>query len=206
MNAAEREKALLEVVENYQASECDRLRGEAQDAAKDLMRTARRQARRRVHAAVTKERERAMAQIRAAQAELDTRRRAHWQHVDWAFLRTAGEQLTAALLSRWRQADTRQSWIAAAVGRALTSLPPGAWTIRHSPDGWSEAEPDTVKDALAKRNAQRDLDFESDDSLQAGLIIASATTSLDASARGLLADETAVGARLLSLKGERDAS
>ena len=204
MSTVERERALLAVLQEHRASECARLRAEAEKEASELLGDARREARRRVHNAAVRERERAAMRIRAAQAELNTRRREHQQRLGWALLRDAGEQLEQALLGRWREADARRSWVEAALGRALAQLPAGPWAVHHPAD-WPEAERSAFLEVLASRGQNIAVNFRPDQAVQAGLVITSARTSLDASVRGLLADREATEAELLARLGEEGA-
>ncbi len=205
MTAADQEQALIAVVDDYRARECERLRREAEAKAAALLREAWREARRRVHRAAVRERERATARIRAAQAELDTRRRRHQQRLGWVMLKAAWTPLENALLNRWGAEDTRTHWIQATVERALISMPRGRWMIQH-PSDWSGAERAAVDAVLALRGADQAVDFQEDASMRAGLIISSGGTSLDASLAGLLGDTAALEARLLALVSQGGAA
>ncbi len=201
MSTAEQERALLAVLEEHRSSECARLQAEAAKEASELLRAARREARQRVHRAVVRERERAAMRIRAAQAELSTRRREHQQRLGWALLRVARGQLEQALVERWRQPEDRRAWVEATLGRALARLPAGSWTVRHPAD-WPEAERSAFLEALASRGQSFAVNFRPDQAMQAGLVITSARTSLDASVRGLLADGQATESELLARLAE----
>ena len=201
MSTAEREQALLAVLEEHRSSECARLQAEADKEASELLRDARSQARQRVHRAVVRERERAAMRIRAAQAELNTRRREHQQRLGWALLRVARGQLEQALVERWGQLDARRAWVEATLGRALARLPAGSWTVRHPAD-WPEAERSAFLEDLASRGEDIAVGFLPDQAIRAGIIISSASTSLDASVRGLLSDRQATEAELLARLAE----
>ncbi len=201
MSVSEQEQALLAVVEAYRSAECERLRTEAEKEAAGLLLEARREARRRVHRAAQRERERAAVRIRTARAELDTRRREHQQRLGWALLEVALGQLEQALLERWGQADTRRLWIEVALEWALARLPAGPWTVRHPP-GWPEAERTAFHRALASKSRDRGVGFQPDEAVRAGLIISSDRTSLDASVQGLFADRQAIEAELLALMAD----
>ncbi len=201
MTVSDQEQALLDVVEAYRSAECKRLRAEAEVEAAGLLLEARREARRRVHRAAQRERERAAVRIRTAQAELNTRRREHQQRLGWALLEVALGQLEQALLERWGQAGTRRLWIEATLERALTRLPSGPWVVRH-PLGWPEAERTAFHRSLVSKSQDRGVDFQPDEAVRAGLIISSDGTSLDASVQGLFADREAIEAELLAYMAE----
>ncbi len=198
MTAADREQALIAVVDTYRARECERLKEDAVAEATRLLHEARQEARRRVHRAAVRERDQATVRIRAAQAELDTRRREHEQRLGWALLQAARGSLEDALRQYWLNEDTRRQWIEAAVERAFTSLPPGHWRLRH-PSDWSDVERSVIDSALASRGVEQPVDFQEDATLRAGLVISSGGTLLDSSLAGLLADKVAIEARFLAL-------
>lgn len=161
---------------------------------------AHRAARRRVHGAVAKQRERALSRIRAAQTELQTRRRMYQQRVSFALLRAAWKRLEAELLRRWRTPELRKAWMEGAVQQGLQQLGPGEWLVT-CPASWSESEQQDLKESLSGRLDQAPR-IEPDAEVQGGLRIASAGISLDATIQGLLADRTSLEARLLALLAE----
>ena len=112
-------------------------------------------------------------------------------------MRAALEQLEKELRRRWSQAGSRRSWIEATLVRALSRLPPGPWTVRHPPD-WPETERAEFHRDLSSRGDRKPVEFQSDESILAGIEISSGRTSLDATVQGLLADTQAVEAELLA--------
>jgi hypothetical protein len=197
MSQRQHEQRLLDLIRQQRDQECQALLERARNEAAELLRSAHRRARRQVHQTVLGERARAEARIRSAQAELDTERRRHLQRLGLALLTLARERLPALLAARWADGVSRRDWIRAALTAAIQRLPPQAWLIRHPPD----LAPEEIRELLAGLADALTWDpvLEPDPSLGAGLVISCEGMGLDASAAGLLADQSGVEARLLAL-------
>jgi len=197
MTLRERASALLGVVDEYRDRECRMVVERAQYEADALARRAHREARQRVHQIVVAERQRATAAIRAAQAELQTARRHYRRRRDLALLDLAWPRLEAALRRRWEESEPRRQWVDDLVGAAIRRLPAGPWTLSHPPS-WPATERDAVAAQVTAGGGEPPA-LIADEEIGAGLVIISGTTTLDGSIAGLLADRSAVAARLLAL-------
>ncbi len=212
MSLAARTQALLDLVESDRRAQCERIAGTAEAQSAALLAQARHDARLRVHAALSAERERAAARLAAAEAEWQTLRRAHAQRRTGTLLGLGWPALRAELHARWQRAPARQAWVEHAFALAQAVLPrtvPGspagaaAWQLQHPAD-WTRDEVHALAQRIAEASGQppRCMPLAS---LQAGLRLATAGVVVDASVDGLLADRDEVGgrlARLLAAAGE----
>jgi hypothetical protein len=197
MNTGEREKGLLKLVEDFRERECRRILEEARAQARDLLHQAYRRERSHLHDRVVAERSRAQARIQAARAERSTRERRATERTSVDLLVAAWPRVRAGLLARWEDPSQRRRWIAGYLQQALRMLPRGLWTVRHAA-GWADAERSGAAVELAEALGQAPR-FETDGSIEAGLIVSSGGAVLDASLEGLLADRPRLEARLLAL-------
>ena len=190
-----RTQALLDLVEQDRVAQCNTIIAQAQAQAATLLAQARADARLRVREAFGQERLRAQARTAAARATLQTQRRLHAQRQAAAWLARAWQHLPQALRSRWRDGQARRLWVAATIDAARRLLRPGRWSIVHGP-AWPEFE----RQALAEQ-LQREFGtlaaFAVDESIDAGLRVASNGNVLDATLAGLTADRDEIAARLL---------
>lgn len=197
MNLEERQKALLQLVEDYREQECRRILDAARADAAVLLGVAWRRERGHLHARVVAERARAQARIRAAEAERATRER--WVHdrTHADLLAAAWPLLREALLERWRDPAGRERWVRSHLDQAVSVLPKEDWKIRHARE-WGEAE---RREALKRLQPAlgRAPRFQTDGGIEAGLTIASGGAVLDATLDGLLRDRPRLEARLLAL-------
>jgi type II secretory pathway pseudopilin PulG len=200
MTLRERAASLLGVVDEYRDRECRTVLERAQYEAAAVARRAHAEARHRVHQIVVAERQRAMAAIRAAQAELQTARRHYRRRRDLALLDRAWPRLEAALQRRWEEPEARRRWIDDLVAAAIQRLPAGPWTLTHPPS-WPASERDAVVARVTDACGEPPR-LVPDQEIGAGLLITSGTTTLDGSINGFLADRSAVAARLLALLEE----
>ncbi len=197
MTVEEQESQLTALVEEYRKRECRNALEKARGKAARLTRQAYKEAREHLHQAVVKERRRAIARIHAAQAELQTKRRLHAQRAAFATLETGWEQLESRLRECWEDEAGRKSWTAAVIREAWVRLPRQEWLVYH-PTSWPAEEIlNFARDVSV--SLEHPPGFRPDPAIEAGLIVASGTTSLNVSLRGLLADRGTVEARLLAL-------
>jgi len=197
MNVRDREKALMDLVEEYREVECGRILKRANRQVSVLIGRVYKEQRRLLHERVVTERRRVESRIRAAEAEFQTARRRHRQQASFAILEVGWRRLEPCLTSRWKDPRWRRQWVDAALQNALIKLPREGWIIRHPPD-WEPKEQEAAVMDLTNRLKSPPV-FESRQSLRAGLIIESAGTLLDATPDGLLKDRNAIEARLLAL-------
>jgi hypothetical protein len=199
MNQEERLKALLDLIESYRTTRCDKLLSTARAEARAVLREARREARERVRQILAAERSRANGQIALAEARLRTRRRLYEQRRLTGLLEQGWAQLVEELERRWKNPASRRIWVGALADCALRILPQGPWQIAHPP-GWPPEE----REELASRLKER-LQFHTDESIRAGLCISCGHNVVDGTLSGLISDRQAVESRLLQiLQGKTD--
>lgn len=199
MNREARLKALLELVESYRATQCEKLLSAARAEARAMLRRAHREARERVRQALAAERSRANEKIALAQARLQTRRRLHEQRRLARLLKQGWTLLMEELARRWANPASRQIWVNALARRALEILPQDAWRIAHPPD-WPSGEQERLASRL-KDHPQ----FHPDESIRAGLRISCGHNVIDGTLTGLTSDHQAIESRLLQLLQEEAA-
>jgi len=198
--AVERQmQALLALVDADRVTKCDAILGEARERAAASLAEAHAEARERMRAAFAEERARRDERVAAARANLQTRRRLAAQRRTAALLAAAWQRLPAALLARWRQTATRETWTRSVVAHAQARLPDGPWRITHAP-GWPAAEREALVRTLGAAP-----EFVEDADAGAGLKIAAAGNVVDGTLAGLTVDRAEVGARLLQLLEDREA-
>lgn len=191
MTLALRTQALLDLVEQERQRRCAALLAEARAQAQTLRAESRAQARARVREAFTEERERVQARLAAAQAELQTRRRLHAQRHLEALLALAWQRVPLVLVERWRDATSREHWVAATLASARQLLAAGPWQVEHAP-GWPEDE------RARSAAAPLELRFIENPSIAAGLRITSDGNVVDATLDALLGDRDEIGGRLVA--------
>jgi hypothetical protein len=202
MNLEERQKALLQLVEDYREQECRRILEAARAEAAAVLDATWRRERGHLHARVVAERARAQARIRAAEAERATRERWVNDRTHTDLLAAAWPRLREALLERWRDPDGRERWVRSHLDQALAVLPKGGWMIRHARE-WGEAERQTALERLTAALG-RPPRFQTDGGIEAGLSVSSGGAVLDATLAGLLRDRPRLEARLLALMDRAD--
>ncbi|MCG6897032.1 MAG: hypothetical protein LJE61_00945 [Thiocapsa sp.] len=201
MKLDERERRLLDLIEEYGESECRALLGRARSEAATLTAAAYRRARTELHQRVLAERANARARLHAARAEHETRSRATGDRANTRLLELAWPQLRETLAARWTDPDVRRTWAGHYLEQARHLLPRGLWTVRHPPD-WPASEWAPLAAGLTKFLGQAP-HFVADGGLSAGLIIETEGALLDATLAGLLRDRRRVEARLLALLARR---
>ncbi|MEA3278385.1 MAG: hypothetical protein U9Q81_24440 [Pseudomonadota bacterium] len=200
MKLAEREKALLKLVDDYREQECRSILDAARAEASDLLRQAYRKERAHLHDRVMAERSRAQSRIQAARAERATRERWLSERTNHDLLDAAWPRLRALLLACWRDGDCRRRWVTGYLRQAVGVLPHGQWTVRHAVE-WNEAERRDLAAELEQSIGQAPR-FQSDGGVEAGVVIECSGAVLDASLSGLLRDRARLEARLLALLRE----
>jgi hypothetical protein len=189
MSLEQRTQALLELVQADRDTACAAIVGDATAQAAALVAKARADARRLVAQAFADERARVQAELDAARADLQTRRRLHAQRQLDALLALAWQRLPQALRRRWADPDGRRAWIAQAQAQARTLLGNEPWTVQHGTD-----TPDALDAGFDIAPPSR---VETDARIVAGLRIVAGANVVDASLDGLLADRDEIGGRLV---------
>lgn len=188
--------ALMELLRQTRERQYAEVSEQAQAQQHKLLAQAHREARTRMHSAVMLERSRAEHQLVAARAQLQTRARQRQYQVALALLAEGWEQLQGALDARWRDPDQRRQWILALLEQGLQVLPSCPWRIQHPAD-WQTAELAEAAERV-QRHCGSEPQWQPDPDLTAGLRIYARHACLDGTHRGLLADRTAVEARILA--------
>lgn len=197
MTLERRTQALLELVEADRHARCSAIADDAHERATTLVRQAHAEARTQMRDAFTEERSRAAQRLAAARAHLATRRRHAEQQRAAALLAVGLARLPDELRRQWAMADTRARWIDAALDSALAVLPRTPWRIEHPDDfGHDEREAITARLVSAQHAAPG---FAAEARLAAGLRISANGIVVDGSLTGVIADRSAIGARLLGL-------
>ena len=187
MKLDDRAAALIALVEADRATRTAAVLDPAASDAREVLRHARKAARRRVATAIAEERAAFAARVGAAEARVATARRMADQRRFKALVAEGWAALTPALLARWRDATQRREWIQAALEQGMAILPRGPWRV-DVPADWSE--PDRTQVGIESS-------FATDPAIAAGLRITSGKVELDATLAGLLADRLLVEGRLL---------
>ena len=196
MTIERRMQALLDIVEADRRTQLEAIMGEAKASAAVLLDEASGAAHDRMRQAFADERRQHEERVHAARANLQTRRRLAAQRRSSALLLLTWQRLPDALLARWRELETRRTWVADVVARARTSLPRVRWQIDHEP-AWSPVERDELV-AKVTPDVGAPPEFRADASIRAGLRIASGAAVIDCTLDGLLRDRAENGARLLA--------
>lgn len=190
-------RRLLEVVEQRRDRECAERLDSAKRQAREIVASAWREERERLHREVVRIREQISRQLVSAEAQRQTRRRQLRQADDQALLVKACDALRAELVVRWQDAGGRKQWAAGLIRQAADTLLAKTWTIQH-PTGW----PDDERASLAgqvERLCGETPRFEPDERLEAGLRICSPGACVDGSVDGLMHDGTDIAAQLLAM-------
>jgi hypothetical protein len=195
MNTEQQMRALLDLVEADRARQCARILGDERGRAAALLSQVHADARARMRQAFGEQRALRRERIAAAQARLATQRRLHEQQRTAALLRLAWDRLPGTLLALWRQAASRSAWTAHVIASARARMPGGPWHIAHAPD-WPAAERQALAQKLAADSGVAPL-FEPDTTVSAGLKVTANGNVIDGTHGGLLADRSAIEARLL---------
>ena len=134
-------EALLERIAADRDRRCAQLRASMPNGqARDLLRSARKEARANVREAIERERKHAEQTLRQAEASAALEARPACAAGDarrcW---RTMWAAISGVLEARWADAARRKSWLEAAVRQAQALLSEHSWRIEHGA-GWSEDE------------------------------------------------------------------
>jgi hypothetical protein len=190
------EEALLQQVTDDRERRRAALRAAAESQAKQIVRSARAEARSTVHNAVIQERTRMDLGMRqaAAHADFEARRR------EWQKSRELLEQMwiliAGALERRWREPALRRAWIDAAIGQAAVLLPGRAWLIESGPN-LTEQERGELIDRAQGRGAGT-VKWSLQPEVPVGLRIRADNVCVDASVAGLLAQRDSIEAAFLA--------
>jgi vacuolar-type H+-ATPase subunit E/Vma4 len=194
--------ALLQVIAENREASCRAERERAAAEARSIIKAAHAEARKRLRPAVEEASRRPAERLARARAQHRTRERLARQQRVKARLEKAWRLLRESLERSWLDPDGRRLWVERAVSRAAGALPSGEWKIVHPAD-WPDEERIRVRQWLLERSIVAA--FAPDPLVRAGVKLASGHSVLDATLEGLLADRSAVEARLLFHLGDEGA-
>ena len=194
MDPVQATEALLAVIEDDRARQCEAIEAEARRTAAQLLGEARNVARTRMREALALERRRLRDGMAAIDAALATEMRLHDQRGFRALLDKTEERLPNVLAVRWSDAGQRSLWVHHIIESARAVLPMDAWTITHGP-GWPPSEREGLAESLERLGIQAA--FVEQVAFGPGLEVRCHGNRVDGTAAGLTADAGEVGARLL---------
>ena len=171
---------LLEVVQDYRSKHCREIIDQSRLDARDIVRSAYKTARQRLHLDVLDSRERMKQELAAARAKLDR----------------AWELLTRQLERRWRTAAHRRLWVNMVFDVARQRLPSGQWQLE-SPQDWIQEERDDLVQQILLHTGITPL-LKSFTDIKAGIRISANGATVNATIKGLTADRTRIEAELLA--------
>jgi hypothetical protein len=189
-------RQLLQLVARHRDERCNELLGESRQEAAQVIRQAHAESRARMHQSIQGIREERDRRLAAADAQLQTRRRRRREGADLWLLAAAWQPLRKALLARWTQETARRQWIDFLVHRASAILVATDWQIEHPLD-WQVQERAALEERLAGQLGRLP-EFVPREEIQAGLRICANGTCVDATAEGVLRDQTRIEALLLA--------
>lgn len=198
MNSKDQETQLIALVDDFRDQECRKLMENAHNKYQELLKTEYQNAKRQVHQAVERERERAIFQVRSAEAELHTRLRANNQRIAQSLLKVGWGHLEKELTEKWQQQDGRRLWIRRCAKEALIRLPASeCWVVQYPADTNSD-DLTLFKKIISEKFPHTRCEMTGSD-IQAGLVMNAGNTFLDMSLPGLLRDRANIEGRILAL-------
>lgn len=189
-------KHLLTVVEQRRSERCREVLDKAHEQARQLIKQAYRDERRRMHRELGEIRQKRRQQMISVAARSQTRKRQRRQQADEEFLAASWQHLHEALLRRWRDSSMRQRWVDDLVDQAASVLVDSHWLIEH-PFDWPAPERSALQLRLQKQLAHTP-HFEVKSTIAAGLRIFAGEACMDGSVDGLLRERLTIEAGLLA--------
>ncbi len=193
-------EALLLRVAADRDRRCAELQASTALQARELERSARKEALANVREAIKRERRHAEQTLRQAQAGASLQVRQRAQQATRLLLTSMWAAIVGVLDARWADAARRKSWLQAAVRQAQGLLSERTWRIEHG-EGWTEDE----RTALAKlsaagedRGPAREVELVCDPTVRAGIRIRTSGACLDATAAGLLVSRAQIESEFLA--------
>jgi vacuolar-type H+-ATPase subunit E/Vma4 len=188
--------AMLQRVREHREERMAQLRTTAEREAATIVKGARAEARENLHRAVARERARMAQGLRQAEAraELESRHRAQLE--TRTLLAHMWQDIPSELEKRWRTAEGRAGWVAAAVAEGGRLMSGQAWRIEHAVGPTEEER--RRGEALARAAGASGVEWQLDPQTRAGLRVRTPGACLDATTEGLLARREDVEAVFLS--------
>jgi vacuolar-type H+-ATPase subunit E/Vma4 len=189
-------RALRQQVADGRDRRCAVLRAAAENQAKQILHSARAEARSKVRNAVVQERARMDLGMRqaTARAEIEVRRQERQKSQE--LLEQMWAAIAGVLECRWRKPAPRRAWIDAVMNEAGTLLPGRAWLIEVGSD-WTEQERGEIANRARGRGA-RTVEYSLQAAMPVGLKIRAGSVCVDATVPGLLAQRGAIEAAFLA--------
>ncbi len=179
---------------------CAQLRSDALGQARDILRSARKEARANVSDAVALERKHGEQALRQAQTSALLEARQRDQQETRVLLQEMWTAIPSALESRWADPVRRKSWVQAAVRQAQALLGGRAWRIEHGA-GWSQDQLGELMTLVAGRDKggpTHEVPLVCDPEIRAGIRINAEGACLDATIAGLLVSRAQVESEFLA--------
>jgi vacuolar-type H+-ATPase subunit E/Vma4 len=189
-------QALLQRVTDDRERRCAALRAAADEQAKQIVRSARAEARSNLHHAVIQERARMDLGMRQGRARADIEARRRERQKTQELLEQMWTAIAEFLERRWREPALRRAWIDAAMSQAMALLLGRAWLIEAGSD-WTEQERAELADRARARGAGT-VEWSLKPSVPAGLKIRADNVCVDATVPGLLAQRDVIEAAFLA--------
>ena len=193
-------EAMSQRVSQDRDARCAQQRTRAEGQVRDILRSARSEARANVHTAVVRERklgEQALRQARAS-ALLEERQRAQQQ--TRALLRQMWAAITGALESRWDDPAHRKAWVRTSIRQAKGLLIGRSWRIEHDAS-WSQLELAELVQLISGKDEgglPYEVELACGQDIRAGIRISTAGACLDATIAGLLASRAEIESEFLA--------
>jgi len=188
--------AMLDLVRRNCEDQCRAIDAEAKQNARDIIASAHKEARVKVHDVIVEERRNGQRAIDKQRAKIETAKRQNFQDQENAFLHVIWQQLKRELVHRWQDDAARQDWLRCAVDQALGHLHPGGWRIEH-PQNWSPVELGPYLDRI-KSFSGDEVAFVAVKDFDVGVRIQANGVVVDATLSGVLADQKEIAAVLLA--------
>ena len=187
---------LLGVVSENRDRRCVEVSESTRLHAKDILKQAHIRVRARLRRHVSMLREKYRVGISAAKARKETLIRQQQQKADKACLDAAWPILREALRELWKDPESRNSWIDAAIDSASSTLLEYNWRVEYPVD-FTDQESKLLKQMFTDR-LEKAPGLAASDDIEAGIRIISHGTVLDATLEGLLQQKQTIEASLIS--------
>lgn len=187
---------LLEVVQDYRDEHCREILEQSRLDARDIVRSAYKTARQRLHQDVLDSRERMKQELASARAKQHTLDKHQQYQVNRQFLERAWELLIHQLERRWRTAANRRLWVNMILDVAVQRLPTGQWQLEY-PQDWIQDERRTLEQQVQQHTGIAP-QLKTDTDIKAGIRISASGATVNGTIKGLTADRTRIEAELLA--------
>jgi hypothetical protein len=188
--------SMLKLLRRYESAEIEKTLEQAYATATERLRSARHEARLRVHEAIRELRGEVDARMTRVRAGNEADERQRELEKARQVLAEGGRLLRERVAARWEKAEARRRWTDSLLESADRILPRGEWSVTHAP-GWPEAE----REAFSTRAAEIAgcaPQLSCDEDIAAGLRIGQGPAMLDGTLQGLMARGDEIEARLLA--------